>query len=233
MRRRFVRALVIMLIVGPGCWSDEQRAEQASGQTGSGPSSETRAPTRPTPQELCDSAEAIRLDVDGDGRLDRAYHAYVNDLDGARLGVCTAAGQVDEIDGAGQAEGDFKALEIDQNGRSELVYGATTVSESLVALAVFGDDHLQAVRTSDSKDFILAAGWKDETTGTAWGCDAGKDGRPDLVQVVLHHHGATAEWTRDSFRLSGSTVAHMGVTRGSGPKRGHPHEQAATLVEAC
>jgi hypothetical protein len=234
MRRRSIGALVIMLAVGPGCWTDQQSAEQASGQTVPAPASfETTAKARPTPQELCDSSVAIRADIDGDGRLDRAYHTYINDLDGARLGVCTAAGQVDEIDGAGQAEGEFKALEIEQDGRSELAYGATTVGESLVALAVFAADHLHTVMTTDDNELILAAGWKDEKTGTAWGCDKGRGGQRDLVQVVVHQHGATAEWSRDTFRLSGLTATHTGVTRGSGPKQGYPQEQAASLVQAC
>jgi hypothetical protein len=182
---------------------------------------------------LCDGSQAIRADVDGDGRLDRAYHASINALDGARLGVCTAASQVDEIDGAGQAEGEFKALDVERDGRSELAYGATSINESLVSLAVFAAGRLHTVMTTDGQDLILASGWQDEMTGTAWGCDDGKAAQRDLVQVIVRQRGGTTTWTRDSFRLSGWTATHTGVSRGSAPTHDSPQEEAASVVQPC
>lgn len=73
-------------------------------------------------------------DFDGDGRADEAFErGGPGEL---VLGVCLAAGGLYEVE-VGQAEGSFDAIDLDADGRSEVIYGGTTVSQQVDCLAVF------------------------------------------------------------------------------------------------
>lgn len=178
---------------------------------------------------------ALWADVDGDGLEDRAYHLWSREHQGARLGVCTGKGVTDEIDGAGQAEGVFEVVDVQPDGRAELVFGATSVSQSLVTLAVFSDSHLHPVAVADTGDqLVLAEGPVNETTGEAWGCEHSPGHRHrHLVQVIVRHSGADAAWTRTVYRLSGNVVDRVNVEHGSGRAIETPTRQAAALVAPC
>lgn len=219
---RVVRSgLVIALAMGAACSGDDTRMV-----------AEVRSVV---PVPACEAEDAVRADIDGDGLEDRAYHRWATSTAEARVGVCTAAGIRDEIDGAGQAEGVFEAFDLEPDGRFELAFGATTVNQRLTSLAVFVAGRLEVVSLPAAGDpLVLAEGPVDDTTAQAWGCEPspGSEARR-LVQVRIRHHGADAEWTRTSYSLEGAVARPAGVEAKSGPAHQTPERHAAALVPPC
>lgn len=186
------------------------------------------------PVPACVAEDGLSADVDGDGLEDRAYHRWVASGSESRVGVCTAKGERDEIEGAGQAEGVFEAFDLEPDGRFELAFGATTANQSLASVAVFVDGHLEVVSLPGAGPLVLAQGPVDDTTGEAWGCEparVGQSGR--LVRVWVRHHGSEAEWTRTSYTLDGAVARQLGVERKREPAHQTPERHAAALVPPC
>ena len=182
--------------------------------------------------------DGSRLDVegdfDGDGRLDKAYQRHTGEptYEGF-LVVCLADGRADELE-IGQAEGAFFAADLDRDGRSEIMYGGTTVSQSLVAVAAFADGHLVTGRGDGP---VLAAGatgpdW--ENVGQGWGCDdTDGDRKREVIQVTVHRTGNRASWTKEIYRVSGARLILLRTTTGTVRATDDPSQQAEALVPDC
>jgi len=97
-----------------------------------------------------------RVDVDGDGRDDRVFWGY--DGGDLVLRVCTASGRRSQVEGHGMGE-QYSAIDIEPDGRAELLPGGTTVTASIENVVVFQDGRLHAVVGPDGERLTLVAGW--------------------------------------------------------------------------
>jgi hypothetical protein len=174
-------------------------------------------------------------DVDGDGRRDFAYHAYVNGE--PQLGVCTASGSEDVLPGSGMTE-EFGWVDLEPDGREELLYGGTTVSAGFENVAVFLNGQLVEVRTSDGEMLTLASGVFDEED-LAWGCeDHDGDGIREFVQVTVSADSrGTRQLHRVWYRLKGASAVQVDAASerldSRGPIRFGDHSQAADASPGC
>lgn len=168
-------------------------------------------------------------DFDGDGRVDQAYERQ-RDPDSWVLGVCMADGRSNEMElGNSLPEGSFGAVDLDGDGRSEIIYGGTSVSESLDVLAVFVGGHL-----TDVKGPVFASGFLSGDEGQSWGCeDIDGDGRREIVQVTVHRRAASAIWTKEIYDLNRATMTLVETRTGSAKAESYPWQQAHTLAGTC
>lgn len=219
--------LVLIIVMGIGVAllssSSEPRLPAAS---------DAAAPTTSTTvfcgRSVSDSVLTAEGDFDGDGRVDQAYERQ-RGADPWLLGVCLADGQSDEVD-IGFAEGTFKALDLDGDGRSEIIYGGTSVSQQIDTFAVVFDGRIDLVEEASFSAGLLES----EDAGQHWGCDdIDHDGRRELVQVTVRRHGREVAWTKEIYRLAGATLSLVTTETGNAPAKGVPWEQAATLVGRC
>ena len=169
-----------------------------------------------------------------DGRSDRAYQRRAGEPSYENfLVVCLAGGRSDELE-IGQAEGTFYTADLDHDGRSEIIYGGTSVSQVLEVLAVVSDGRLV---TSDGDSPVLASGpsgpdW--ENIGQGWGCeDTDGDGRREVIQVTVHRKGSEASWTKEAYRVDRARLILLRTTTGTVRATEEPSEQAEGLVPNC
>jgi hypothetical protein len=169
---RRVRGLVAVALLAAGC-SDGAASRAAN--------------------TFCTRGHALEADVDGDGRLDRAWLRWVRGA-GARVGVCTAAGQVDDLGVGGMAEGPFDALDVNGDGAADLVHGGTTVSQAVSEVTVFLRGRLRPVVDERGERIVLVEGTTD-----AWRLDAE---RGVLVQETVRQ----GEPAVTAYRVRGATA---------------------------
>jgi photosystem II stability/assembly factor-like uncharacterized protein len=171
--------------------------------------------TTSNPRSLCSQQPAYDADVDGDGRNDYVYHLYLHEPGGGRgaLGVCTFAGEWSEIDaGSPEAGG---VVDIEPDGRDELLFGGTTVSRAIECLAVFLHGQLRVVATRDGD--LCVVGGTGEASGEIYsnGCrDVDGDGVRELIQVEVPRDG---KWTRRAYRITGAQAVLLSEERGNAP----------------
>ena len=125
--------LAFALLAIGGCRSASRSATPLmSATTTSSPDVPSTSVVSPTSiEQRCNSAGSLAADLDGDGVVDHAYHAF----DGsARLGVCTSAGLVTEAPGAGMSQ-DFWLLDPQRDGHWMIVFGGTWASGGSDSLA--------------------------------------------------------------------------------------------------
>lgn len=157
-------------------------------------------------------AEALRADVDGDGRLDTVWRGQ-SAISSVVVGLCTAAGATAEVEVGGMGEGDFETIDIEQDGRAEIVQGGTTVSQQLSEVLRFLDGQLVVV-----DGVLLASGSTrldapESEVVEAWGCeDADADGVRDLVTVAVSRMHDAAIERRRGYRLQGRSAVEVSST---------------------
>jgi hypothetical protein len=218
-------------VVGGGIWVlSRQRVEP-------GPAAHPAA-TGSLVQGECANKSGIQTDVDGDGSEDVVYHEWVGD--GPVLGVCTASGRKDRIEGKGQAELLF-VVDVERDGRDEILYGGTSAVAQLASIAVFTQEGLEEVLLSDGKPLVVVNGIVANVseeggppTDLAWGCeDTDGDGQPELVQVTVKPADGSLDWTREAFRIEGASASLVSTESGrmEGPDEGVG--VARTLTSPC
>ena len=220
-----------MLAVGAACFGTKKGAEE-----GSLPPSPVESSTSTT--VLCGRSvgavaglvKTIGGDFDGDGRRDHAYQTPRPEL---MLGVCLATGQSDEVE-SGQAEGTFDAVDLDQDGRDEILFGGTSVLQTLDVLAAVVDG---TIEVDDRSGPALASGPMPpdpEQAAQAWGCeDVGGDVRREVVQVTVRRSGPKADWTKEIFRVERARLVLLETRTGATAAQPNLTELATSLVPRC
>lgn len=135
--------------------------------------------------ESC-ARDGLVADVDGDGR-DDTVGVDDEQLD---LVLCRATGESARLPEAGMGEL-LDARDLDGDGASEILFGGTTVSASVVEVASWEDGEFVAWVTEDGARLQLWQGgvrWDDDKERWAefrdWDCaDADGDGAPELVSA--------------------------------------------------
>lgn len=220
MRIRVVSVVVVLVGVA-ACGGGDSASPDASSSS------------RPaTTAGACRGDDVLRADVDGDGEDDAVYHRSPTGQ--PVLGVCTSSGPQDEIDGAGMAQ-ILKAVDVQGDGRDEVFFGATTVSEGLMSIAVFDDGELTAVRTMEGDTLILRSGQPGPDSATAVGCeDLDGDGVGDVVQVEVTSDSKTGEWNSTGYRLTDALAEEVASDAGTVEALSESrHETAQQLTEPC
>jgi hypothetical protein len=224
-RRRLALLFVVALAVN-GCTSAARRSNQAASPR---QSARSLAPLRsPNIEEMCMSDEAFEADVDGDDRKDRVYQTSE---DGTWVGVCTAAGVVDQIEVGGQGQ-IFGTADVEPNGRDEIVTGATTGTGRAATILVLVESKLREV-TYRGKPLDLFYGdiYDPERMveqpqlldNSAWGCtDIDDDGEREIIEIEGRWSSRSeGRWTRRAYTLEDSRAILVGTTHGRLMARPH------------
>ncbi len=168
---------------------------------------------------------------------DRVYHAWIEGR--AVLGACLSTGGRSSIPGAGQAEL-LSLIDVEPDGRAEVVFRATSVSTASTMLAVYEDGRgLVVVTLPDGGEFLLVEGSEDfqdqgPTTALAWGCeDRNNDGRRELVQVTAHVATGDVSWTKRYYSLRGDIVTILDSALGTATAPATLPGFASTLTDSC
>jgi hypothetical protein len=174
------------------------------------------APTETSPP--CAGRSTIAAEVDGGGARDLVYHEWVHDR--AVLGVCLGNGITGTIEGAGQAEL-LGVVDVNADGRDEILYGATSVSAAFLEMAVWIDGALHQVTLPDGDVLVLTDGvefGEERTTASAFGCVApdGESGG-DVASVTVEETGDGLSWMRVIYALNAASVAEVGSESGTAP----------------
>jgi hypothetical protein len=183
----------------------------------------------------CGGMSTIAADVDGDGERDLVYHQWVDDR--AVLGVCLGNGATGTMEGAGQAEL-LGILDVNIDGRDEILYGATTVSASYVEMAVWIEGALRQVTLLHGDALVLANGVEigpEGTTALAFGCDT-QDSVGDIASVTVGEWPDGLMWVRVVYALNAATVTEIGSESGTVPGSSNVatmQDLARSLVPAC
>jgi hypothetical protein len=182
--------------------------------------------------------QTISADFDGDGNATEVVGHDV--VDGAAtVRVCFTDGRFGQIPGMGMAEW-LQVIDVDSDGRAEIVYGATTAFALGAQLAVWADDDLVVVTVDDGSPLELRAGGDgtfDEIRDQwdayhAWGCsDLDADGHVDLVTMraersVEGYNAILTGWTIDG-------VAARVVTEASRTLADSPDPVAEVGIPEC
>lgn len=212
---------------------------------------------RPVPGALgrCAGYRSIRADVDGDGRSDvvtfdaqRPDDPFVAPRDygpGSLLvGVCTATGGYDHIIVGGMGEL-LNIVDIEPDGRDEILPGGTTVSQGISDVLVFRAGRLRYVTSPHGRQssggyagFGLVSGNTgapaDSQESEDWGCrDTDGDGVREIVKAFIRwDRHDDAALTRRAYRLRG-TVARLLTHSTTRLGRVSRRRSAARYVKHC
>lgn len=157
-------------------------------------------------------AEALRADVDGDGRLDTVWRGQ-SAISSVVVGLCTAAGATAEVEVGGMGEGDFETIDIEQDGRAEIFQGTTTVSQHVSEVLRYLDGDLFVVDGFFLVDGLSRLETPESEVVEAWGCeDADADGVRDLVTVAVSRTHDAAIERRRGYRLQGRSAVAVSST---------------------
>jgi hypothetical protein len=166
----------------------------------------------------CAGRSTIAAEVDGGGARDLVYHEWVHDR--AVLGVCLGNGKAATIEGAGQAEL-LGVVDVNADGRDEILYGATSLSASLLEMAVWIDGPLHRVTLPDGDALVLTDGvefGEERRTASAFGCVA-QDGANggDVASVTVEETKDGLRWMRVVYALNAASVTEVGSESGTAP----------------
>jgi len=174
----------------------------------------TRTETSPS----CAGRSTIAAELDGGGARDLVYHEWVDDR--AVLGVCLGNGITRTIEGAGQAEL-LGIVDVNADGRDEILYGATSVSASYLQMAVWIDGALHQVTLPDGDALMLTDGVKfgeERATASAFGSVAQDgEGGGDVASVTVEGTRDGLTWTRVASALNAASVTEVGSESGTAP----------------
>ena len=155
----------------------------------------------------CEAPRAA-VDVDGDGRED----AVGEGRDGDELVVCLTSGEDVAVEWLGGHEA-FDVLDLDDDGRAEVVYGSTVLFADVQRLARHVDGEFVVVEDRRGDPFELTDGVLGADAGnrpahtSVWGCaDVDGDGVDELVQAVAFREVETWEVTTTVLALDGDRV---------------------------
>jgi hypothetical protein len=199
-----------MAVVALGGCDDQDGAAR---RPASAPSTATSSEAIADSRSRCTDPD-FSADVDGDGRSDRVYHLYLQDESRGVLGVCTASGIHDEIEaGAPEANG---VMDLQPDGRDEILFGGTTVSAVILSIAVFEDGRLREVEFPAGS---LASGLTDASEGhwtsESWGCrDVDGDGAREVVTAEFRWSRDGGSWIGRAYRLEGTKAMLVQERRG-------------------
>ena len=204
-------------------------------------------PGPPATTEACTGEEVIAADLDGDGQPDQVYEGWVDDqgeptdpgMGDYHLTVCTAAGKAASITGVGNGE-TIRAIDIEPDGRAELLVGGTTASAVHLDLVVLVDDQLQPVREEGSDGTVLAErvtvteGQAEAGPATAYGCeDMNGDGQRELVQVKAFFEDTEVTWAKEGYEVAGAVLGDSYSDAGAGPPPDDHLAFAKSLTAPC
>lgn len=198
------------------------------------------SPSLPVGPEFraCTERFPFTSDVDGDGREDLVFIEFRQPFGPAFIGVCTAAGETDRLSGSGMGEL-LLVGDIESDGRQEIFFGGTTVSAQIANVVVFFNGKLRYVVLEDGELLTVVSGlWVDAegaTSGHTWGCrDTDDDGSNEIVRVIVTPEGETLRWSREAYRLEGSTATLVSKDSGSvREQKERAAEVASTLTLPC
>jgi hypothetical protein len=141
--------------------------------------------------------------VDDDELRDRVYHDLIRHR--PVLGVCTGDGRTDRRPGAGMTEL-LRIIDVQEDGRDEILYGATLISSKNFYVAVFRRGKLHRVLRPKGKPLLLIKGSEvNPDRGKAFGCRKSADGKiRRLVKASVRKTGARSfRWTRANLSTPG------------------------------
>ncbi len=164
-------------------------------------SAPTTAPTTAvdaTDDPRCEDPGVQSADVDGDGTDDRVLHIFAGS--DAVLRLCASSVGYQELPGLGQAQ-HLDLADIEQDGRVEIFYGATSAGFLGVQLAVVVDGSLSPVSDS-GEPLVLYDGYPDGLEGARhdFGCGPSSDGGRTLFTKRYDFAAGTfdsSEWAID------------------------------------
>ena len=204
MTGRWTLALVCLAVVVGGCTSTDAPSSTSTPYVSfPDPPEELSSDD---PERSCSSRYAKSGDIDGDGQLDQVFRIY----DGAVfLGACTAAGVVTQVERDGMG-GFFDVIDIEPDGRAEIIEGGTSVGARFMGVYVLDGSRLHRLSLGEGPLTLISGldvGWF-ESEGKAWGCeDVTGDGRRELVQVeVDSFDGAAGAWRKRAYAIRGLRV---------------------------
>ncbi len=187
----------------------------------------------------CHGNEGDTADVDGDGRGDLVYHAWVKGR--ARVGVCLGDGRSDAIPGVGQAE-TMMVLREDAVDRDVILFGATGMTENAHRLALWRSGRLVVVHDARTNQPLEARAGIDYQTGIswAWGWDcrinvpgSGADVHGALVQVRVKREHGELRWGARGYDWRNTRLATSGSSSRGSVENGDPLEFANRLIGDC
>ena len=164
--------------------------------------------------------------VDDDGRVDAITHtwdALPEGDDGPVLRVCSGNGTVEEIEGSGQAEM-LQVIDVELDGRAEILFGGTTVSAARYDMAVMVGDALEVVTANEEPLSVWQGALEHDDSGNPtqlaeFGCEDGDgDGRRELAVTRLSLTETAAKWSTDFYEIRGTQAVLEGTRLGSGPR---------------
>lgn len=177
-----------------------------------------RSRSLPERDQGCSGSRSVRADLDGDGVADAVIH---DGAGGRGLRVCLGAGSVLEVEGLGTGEG-LEVIDVEPDGRPEIVYGATTAYNAGSRLAVVEEGDLHVIVASSGLPLEMSSGPSSPEnfeTGpfAAWGCaDVTGDEQRELIQLSASRAtNDTIEWSWRAYRITGATARQVAEDSGS------------------
>ena len=164
-----------------------------------------------TSDPRCDDPAAVTADIDGDGTPDRVIHLFVDGA--AALRLCASAVGYQELPGLGMAE-QLVVIDIDEDGTSDVLYGATTAGSAGYQVAVVHNGVLATVTAPGGDAFLIEDGFPEGFPPAgpryAFGCDdRNEDGTRDLVTMTATANPTGIEVSGTAWTFAGTTVSEM------------------------
>ncbi|MGI8685043.1 MAG: hypothetical protein ACR2MO_08165 [Acidimicrobiales bacterium] len=169
-----------------------------------------------TPPSCRDRRETLSADVDGDGRRDIVWRAV--DGDDLAVGVCTASGVETQTAASGGGEGTFYGMDVEPDGRAEVVQGGTTALAALEEVIVFDGSRLVTVSSTGGSLVLETGDAAGDGSFSDWGCDdVAGDGRREIVHSTLAWRGAEASLRRVAYAIDAAQAQVVSDTTRSHP----------------
>lgn len=217
-------ALVILCCLSfAACEPDAEEAAPRPRETPSGSPSPS-SPAREGQHE-CRGNEALKAEIDGDGRPDFVFHSLVDGE--ATVGACTGRGSFSSIPGLGQAE-TLQVVDVQGDGEDEILFGSTAVAMQYFRFAVWIDDRLKVVALPNTSAFQVHQGapFPEEATYTFFRTSCERTQLPygdlygDVVEVTVVRSEPTFGWNGTGYSVKGDRASPVSEKSGEVPRRG-------------